>query len=77
MSNYCIDRNGDKIIVGDKVRYWDLIPVDYATIQKIGTVFIIGDMNENHKDMPYLKNEKGENIGAWSKEALEKIKDAE
>jgi hypothetical protein len=66
----CLDYDGNTIQVGDKVWYYEMIKCQGKA--SVGRVWAIGDMNEKQTNMPYLRDEKGRNIGAYSKCGIRK-----
>lgn len=71
--NFCIDMNGEKVFKGDFVKYYPLLNNKNKEEPRMGKVWIVGDMNKEQTNMPYLKDVKGKNIGAWHPKAIEKI----
>lgn len=66
----CKDFDGTDVFVGDKVWYYETRKCQGNA--EVGTIWAIGDMNEVQTNMPFLKSEKGVNIGAYSRDGIRK-----
>jgi len=60
---HCFDYDGNKIEAGDEVYYYPL--TQCRGEPKPGIVWVVGDMNENNANMPYIRGK-----GVWDPSAI-------